>query len=244
MISSLRSFGHRLHWLSHRRWSGDEPVAELTWGQVMTGDSLWSVYQRYRRFTPNDAILEIGPGYGRLLRTALEWNVPFQSYIGLELSKARVDRLEQEFKLETVGFVAGDIDTWTSTLRFDVVICSATFEHLHPDCRAALRNIRRHLAPGADIFIDFIGGVPRKFFGIGLAPFTVNLIQNIKFSPKWFGYSGTYYRIYSVRELRKIFAECGYTVGAIDVCTLGTGKGGPVTRLVVAAHDAQADRPV
>ena len=109
MISSLRSFGRRLHWLSHRRWSGDEPVAELTWGRVMTGDSLWSVYQRYRRFTPNDAILEIGPGYGRLLRTALEWNVPFRSYIGLELSKARVDRLEREFKIrqEACASVSG-----------------------------------------------------------------------------------------------------------------------------------------
>jgi SAM-dependent methyltransferase len=244
MTSSLRTLGHRLHWLSHRRWSGDEPEAELTWGRVMTGDSLWSVYQRYRQFSPNDTILEIGPGYGRILRTALEWNVPFRSYIGLELSRARVDRLRQELKHDKVAFVAGDIDTWTSTLRFNVVICSSTFEHLHPDCRAALRNIRHHLTPGADIFIDFIGGVPRKYFGIPLAPFTVQLIQNMRFSPRWFGYSGTYYRIYSLRELREVFTECGYAVRAIEVCTLGTGKGGPVTRLVVAAREAPADQLV
>jgi 16S rRNA A1518/A1519 N6-dimethyltransferase RsmA/KsgA/DIM1 with predicted DNA glycosylase/AP lyase activity len=67
----------------------------------MTGDSLWALYERYRQFTPNDKILEIGPGYGRLLKTALDRKIPFQSYAALELSN-RVDRLRREFDLENV----------------------------------------------------------------------------------------------------------------------------------------------
>jgi SAM-dependent methyltransferase len=208
----------------------------------MNGDSLWTLYQEYRQFSANDRILEIGPGYGRLLRTALERNVQFRSYTGLELSKARVDRLLQEFDLDTVDFVAADIDTWTSTDRFDVVICSSTFEHLHPDCRAALHNIHHHLAPGADVFIDFIGSLPRRIFGIDLASITSNLIQKMKFSARWFESNGTYIRIYPVHELRAIFGECGYAVRGIDACTLGTGKGGPVTRLLVVAQKALPDR--
>jgi SAM-dependent methyltransferase len=236
MRSFFRLSGQGSHSLSQRRWAGDEVPAELTWGRVMSGDSLWTLYQRYRQFTANDAILEIGSGYGRLLRTALELKVQFRSYTGLELSEARVDRLRQEFDLDTVGFVAADIDTWTSTSRFDVVICSSTFEHLHPDCRAALHNIRHHLAPGADVFIDFIGSVPRRVFGIDLASLTSKLIQKMKFSARWFEPDGTYIRIYPVRELRDIFAECGYAVRAIEICTLGVGKGGPVIRLVVVAQ--------
>ena len=150
-----------------------------------------------------------------------------------------MDRLRQAFELDTVEFVAADIDTWTSTSRFDVVICSSTFEHLHPDCRTALNNIRHHLAPGADVFLDFIGGVPKKILGIDLAPLTSQLIQRIKISARWFEPDGTYIRIYPVRELRDIFADCGYAVHAIDTCTLGIGKGGPVTRLVVVAREAR-----
>src|ERR1700724_3925539 len=132
MRSLLRWSGKGSPTTSQRRSSGDEPPAELTWGRIMNGDSLWALFQEYRPFSANDRILETGPGYGRLLRTALERNVQFRSYTGLELSKARVDRLHQEFDLDTVDFVAADIDTWTSTDRFDLVICSSTFEHLHP----------------------------------------------------------------------------------------------------------------
>jgi SAM-dependent methyltransferase len=205
---------------------------------MMSGESLWTLYRRYHQFTANDAILEIGPGYGRLLRTALETNVPFQSYTGVELSRARVDRLRSEFAVDNVGFVVADIDTWKSTSRFDAILCSSTFEHLYPDCRTALGNIRRHLAPGADVFIDFIGGVPRKVLGIDLAPLTNKLIYKMKSSAGWFESDGTYIRIYPVGELRQIFAGCGYAVHAIDRCTLGVGRGGPVIRLVVVAREA------
>lgn len=205
------------HALSQTRWRGEEAPAGLTWGRLMTGDSLWDLFERHRRFRSGDHVLEIGPGYGRLLRTAIERKIPFASYTGVELSRARVSRLSEEFDLPNARFVEGDIDSWSGQRKYDVVLCSSTFEHLHPDCGAALRNIHRQLAAGGQVFIDFIAGEePQR----GFEP------------------NGTYIRIYDRNEIAALFAKCGYAVKAIERCTLGTGAVGPVERLVVVALPA------
>jgi cyclopropane fatty-acyl-phospholipid synthase-like methyltransferase len=216
--------------VSQRRWSGDEPAADLTWGSLMTGDSLWALYEKYRQFAPNDKILEIGPGYGRLLKTALDRKIPFQSYTALELSKPRVDRLRREFNLRKVHFIQGDIDIWTESSKFNVVICSSTFEHLYPDCRKALKNVQHHLTSTADVFIDFIGNTQRTMFS--------HFIDNTQRKIVYFEPNGTYIRVYPKEDLFRLFAECGFTVRAIDTCTLGRAKRGPVNRLVVVAERA------
>lgn len=205
------------HSRSQRRWRDDEAAAHLTWGRLMTGDALWDLYQRWRNFTLRDRILEIGPGYGRLLKTAIERRVSFSSYIAVELSQVRVDRLAAEFPTDNVQFVQGDIDGWSHDEPFDVIICSSTFEHLYPDCRRALRNIGGQLSPGAALFIDFIQS-------------TV--------SSQTFEANGTYVRCYNTDELNAIFGECGYSVQRIEMCVLGEGNTGPVNRYVVVAKPA------
>jgi SAM-dependent methyltransferase len=216
--------------ISQRRWSSDEPAAGLTWGSLMTGDSLWVLYQKYREFSTDDKIFEIGPGYGRLLKTALERRIPFHSYTALELSKSRVDRLRCEFHLKNVHFIHGDVDTWTSSSSFDVVICSSTFEHLYPDCRKALKNIREYFTARGSVFIDFIGSTRRQIFG----NFGISL-------PKKIGYfepDGTYIRVYPKDQLFQLFTECGFRAQVIETCTLGKGNRGPVHRFVVVAGRA------
>jgi SAM-dependent methyltransferase len=203
------------HPVSQIRWRGDESAAGLTWGRLMTGDPLWNLYEKYRRFTTNDSLLEIGPGYGRLLKTAIERKIPFASYTGLDLSEVRIDRLRKEFTIENIQFVFGDIDTWIGNTPFEVVLSSATFEHLHPDCRAALRNVHGHLADHGQVFIDFIG---------------------VDSTMSYFESSGTYIRVYPREELAAIFRECRYTVHAIEMCTIGQGASGPVDRFVVVAE--------
>jgi SAM-dependent methyltransferase len=222
-MSSFRMLISRtLHSVSQRRWSGDEPAAGLTWGRLMTGESLWALYRKHHKFTMTDRIFEIGPGYGRLLRTALDHKIPFASYTALELSEARVGRLQLEYQLENVHFVQGDIDNWSSNTRFDVVICSATFEHLYPDCRKGLSATYRHLDPKGHAFIDFVGGRDRF------------LRKRLRF----FSPNGTYVRIYPRDELFNLFAESGFDVKMIETCALGLGKGGWVDRLVVVAQKA------
>jgi 2-polyprenyl-3-methyl-5-hydroxy-6-metoxy-1,4-benzoquinol methylase len=205
------------HVRSQQRWREDEPAPYLTWGRLMTGASLWDLYLSRRDFTASDRILEIGPGYGRLLKTALERRVCFASYTAVELSQPRVDRLVAEFPIGGVRFVQGDIDEWSDGEPFDVVICSSTFEHLYPDCRRALRNICRQLSPGGAVFIDFIE--------------TAGSAQS-------FDAHGTYVRQYSKEELTAIFRECGYALQSVESCTLGEGNFGPVNRFVVVAQPA------
>lgn len=223
------------HTTSQTRWSGDEPEAGLTWGRMMDGESLWSIYETHHDFKETDSILEIGPGYGRLLKTALKRGVSFERFVGLELSAARVERLNAEFGSPKISFVAGDADRWRGDKAFDVVICSSTFEHLYPDCRIALQNIRGQLAPGAVVFIDFIGSIPRRVLGMDPTPFAKFLGKVLGIRLKYFEKSGTYIRIYFENELRAIFKDAGLAVQAIDSTVIGEGETGPIKRLVVIA---------
>jgi len=199
--------------ISKRRWQGDEAALGLTWGVLMTGDSLWELYQQVRPSRSTDRILEVGPGYGRLLKTALQRKIPFASYTGVELSAARVKKLTEEFGTEAIRFYQGDIETWRGGSNFNIVICSSTFEHLYPDCKKSLKNIKAHLESDGNVFIDFICA---------------------DYSSALFEENGTYIRIYSYSELLNLFQSLFKDV-TITTCTLGDWGRGPVERFVVVA---------
>src|SRR5579862_1369934 len=196
---------------SQERWKRDEPDAGLTWGRPMTGESLWDIYSAVRQFRPSDHILEIGPGYGRLLQTCLDRNVPFATYTGVELSPPRVARLSEKYGSEKIRFVVGDVNNWRGERPFDVILCSSTFEHLYPDCSMALRNLASQLAPEATVLIDFIAVAGR----------------NTRFEP-----SGTYVRRYDEDELTALFDGAGLSVRKVRRCTIGEGARGDVARSV------------
>jgi hypothetical protein len=203
--------------VSQERWREDEQAEGLTWGRLMTGDSLWDIYQRAHEFRKSDRIVEFGPGYGRLIKTALQRNVMFDSFIGVDLSPARVLQLTREFADDSrLAFAEGDVNTWRANGLIDAVLCSSTFEHLYPDCRQALLNLRAQLAEGAWLFIDFI-----ESDRAGSA----------------FDIDGrTYIRSYTREELSSLFSACGYIVKGIEECRLGIGVNGPVDRFVVIAQ--------
>jgi SAM-dependent methyltransferase len=209
--------------VSQERWRGDEQPEGLTWGRVMTGDSLWDIYQRAQQFHESDHIVEFGPGYGRLIKTLLQRKVPFGSFTGVDLSPARVLQLTREFGSDPrLKFAGGDVNTWRANGPIEVVLCSSTFEHLYPDCRQALMNMRSQLAEGASLFIDFIKS--ERAYG----SFDVD--------------ARTYIRWYSREELSSLFSACGYIVKGIEECRLGIGVNGPVDRFVVIAEPATANR--
>jgi hypothetical protein len=207
---------------SQRRWLADERDESLTWGRLMDGDSLWEVYREARRFVGAENILEVGPGYGRLLAAALKLKVPFGSYTGVELSPGRAKRLTGKFKQRNVRFQAGDVNDWRGAGLFDVVIVSVTLDFLYPDCRKALANLRSQMAPGAHLLADFIPSEQ---------------------STSVFEPNGTFIRCYPEAELREIADECGFAVRKIARCTLGQGALGPVERTVVVAQASGKARP-
>lgn len=205
--------------MSQERWRGEEQDAHLTWGRVMDGAALWDIYSAVRNFTSGDRILEIGPGYGRLLRTALDRGVKFAKYTGLELSKARTSRLKAEFESEKIDFYFGDANTWRGNESFDVVLCSSTFEHLYPDCSQTLRNLSQQITAEATLLIDFI---------------------EVDTPHAAFDRSGAYVRRYDEAELRQLFREAGISVSSIQRCVIGEAEHGVVARSLVVARNASA----
>jgi 2-polyprenyl-3-methyl-5-hydroxy-6-metoxy-1,4-benzoquinol methylase len=200
---------------ARQRWQADEPAPGLTWGANMTGDSLWDRYCFHRDFTDGDRILEIGPGYGRLLRTAVERGIRWREFVGIDLSAGRVDKLTTQFGSDTIRFLVADVNEWRSDAPFDAILCSGTFEHLYPACGAALGNIASQLTPQGVALIDFI-----------------RTEHSFAYFEPW----GNYLRGYTEGELHRLFAQSGLAVRAIEPCILGTAVDGrPVERLLVIA---------
>jgi SAM-dependent methyltransferase len=152
---------------SRERWRTAPPEWDhLTWGYILSGDAFIATVARHADFTDRTRILEVGPGYGRLLSACLDQGIPFAHYCGLDLSEENCSYLRARFPRPDVSFVQGDVETATLETSFDVVISSLTFKHLYPSFEAALRNLRRCLVPGAHVCIDFVEGQAQHFEGV------------------------------------------------------------------------------
>jgi SAM-dependent methyltransferase len=207
---------------SKTRWGGAEPDAGLTWGRPMTGDSFFDAVVQHLGTTDlaGLSLLEVGPGYGRLLKTLRQRGYGCKSYVGLELSADRVQRLTSELGDPATRFVCGDAMRSVAGSGFDLCICSATFEHFYPDCAQALLNIRGQMSAGGRLCIDFKQYEPDMLFSCG--SFESN--------------GGAFVRIYSRAELEGLFAKCGLVVEGISSITLGTGETGVIQRIFVCAR--------
>lgn len=200
------------------RWRRDEPADSLTWGRLMTGDTFIDFMERNGLHLDNPtAYLEVGPGYGRILRTLRERWAMVRKYSGIELSEARVTQLSTEYPRPRFRFYAGSAETLKGTSDHDVLFCSSTFEHLYPDFTAALRNLRGWMKPRGRVFVDFVCADCR-----------------MQTSSAGFG-NGAFVRTYSLDELRRLFRECETAIATAEIIVLGEGADGPVRRIAIAA---------
>jgi phospholipid N-methyltransferase len=206
----------RLLAISQERWKGDEADVGLTWGQIFTGDSFVDALQKHHQFSPDHDICEIGPGYGRLLKTILERSLPFRTYTGVELSAERVRKLTAGFGSDRVEFVQADAAVVRLSSPCDLVFSSSTFEHLFPDCSSALKNLSEYnLKDGGRLAIDFIQADPDMSH------------QSQNFEDD----GHAFVRTYSAQELRDIFRVCGLSSLEIASIVLGQAAFGPVRRI-------------
>ena len=179
---------------SRRRWRSASPDARLTWGARPTGDAFVAKAAEYGVFGPGRAVVEIGPGYGRLLSACLDRGVEFSSYVGVDLSEDNVAHLRERFPQEAVRFVCADVETVELDREVDAVISSLTFKHLFPSFEAALANLARQLRPGGTVAFDLIEGQRRYFEDDGV----------------------TYIRWYSRDEVEEILGRAGLEPVAFD----------------------------
>src|SRR6185295_16411982 len=149
--------------LAKSRWRATAPGPELTWGKELSGDAFVDRALAHHAFGPDRTVLEVGPGYGRILRSCLERSVPFHRWVGLDLSAENVQHLRQEFPDPRVEFVEGDAESARVDTPVDTVISSLTFKHIYPSFEVALRNVARQLSERGLVLFDLIEGTRRYF---------------------------------------------------------------------------------
>jgi SAM-dependent methyltransferase len=136
-----------------QRWVDVGPQPGLTWGRWVSGHVFARKAVHYGVF--GGSVLEVGPGYGRLIDAALELEVPFRHWVGVDLSAQNVAALEKYYPGK---FIQGDIETIELDERFDGGLSSLTFKHLAPDFVAGLTNVGRHLVDGGRFVFDLLEG--------------------------------------------------------------------------------------
>jgi SAM-dependent methyltransferase len=168
-INYLKGLDDPKNWTrSRQRWINENPNASLTWGYQLNGDKFIEKIISYNSLQTERNILEIGPGYGRLLESLLKFNTKFKKYTGVDISNNNINYLKNTFKDNNISFILGDFENIGLEDRFDIVISSLTFKHLYPSFEKLLSNVYKHLTPGGWIFFDLIeSGVPNSFFENG-----------------------------------------------------------------------------
>jgi SAM-dependent methyltransferase len=148
---------------SRRRWRDAEPESALTWGRGLSGDPFISKLSQHVDFTPETRVLEIGPGYGRLLRALLGAGLPFQRYTGLDISSQNVEYLKREFPDARINLLVGDVETFSLETKVDVVYSSLTFKHFYPSMASAVRNLSGQMEGSGTLAFDLIEGSTAYF---------------------------------------------------------------------------------
>jgi SAM-dependent methyltransferase len=160
---ALRPDG-RLRERATRPWSRSAPDAALTWGRAIDGHAFIAKADEHGAFGEGKAILEIGPGYGRLLASALDRDVPFERWIGVDVSPQNIAHLRSEFDLERCRFVQADVNELEVEVPLDTILSSLTLKHFYPSFEDALENLAAHLKPGGTVVIDVIEGEYLRHF--------------------------------------------------------------------------------
>jgi len=127
------------------------------------GNQFISKAAEYASFGPEKKILEIGPGYGRLLRACLDLGIPFARYHGLDISEEVCNHLRQQFPDENVTFSVGDVEKASFDAAFDVLLSSLTFKHLFPSIENALGNLVDAINPDGVLCFDLREGEFQEF---------------------------------------------------------------------------------
>jgi len=192
------------------RWREAPPDRGLTWGDEVSGVPAVLAAERYGVFAPDHAVLEIGPGYGRILGAALERGVDFRRYVGLDLSQENVDHLRRTFDDPRLEIVCGDVESAEFDEPLDAAYSFLTFKHIYPSFAQALTNIAGQLRPGGRVVFDLIEG-SREYFHRDQV---------------------TFMREYTRPEAAGIVARAGLRLVAIDEVVHAPGR----TRMLIVAE--------
>jgi SAM-dependent methyltransferase len=214
-LETDEQFARFLEERARERWQSAPPDTELTWGRRPSGWPFVRKAQSYRPITKEVRVLEVGPGYGRLVQSAVEHELPFQSWTGVDISEQNVHYLSGKFAADRFRWLHGNIETIALEGQFDLCVSSLTLQHIFPTLERAARNIAPHLADGGCLFFDCREGPHGFFENDGV----------------------TWIRQYTRDELPAMLEQSGYTnvrfdavrhaLGYSRLCVIATRSGGP-----------------
>ncbi len=162
-LQDIMMSGENIWERSRKRWREVEPEKGLTRGKEINGDNFMKKLQNYVTFDKNVTILEIRPGYGRLLKSFLGMKLDFKKYMGLDISQKNIYFLKSTYAGATIEFVHGDVESFQFSEKFDVVFSSLTFKHLFPTFENALKNLALGMGQGGIIMFDLLEGDSSTF---------------------------------------------------------------------------------
>jgi len=139
---------------SLQRWKQCPPNTNLTWGRDITGDGFVKLLNKYNIFSENKNLLELGPGYGRVLSSIISQNLPFKQYVGIDLSQKNISMLKEKFPQKNIEFIQGNFSEISLDKKFDAVFSTLVMQHQYPTFYETLENISRFVNEGGLIFFD------------------------------------------------------------------------------------------
>ena len=198
----------------HERWEIARPTPNcLTWNVDLKGDNFIRKAEEYGVFGEGRTVLEIGPGYGRLLEAAVRLEMPFKRYLGVDISEKNVQHLQEKFPDEAIRIVHGPIEFAQLGEPVDSVVSSATLKHLYPSFEAAFQNLEPQLAPGAVMVFDLIE-------------------KHVEGKLKYWEPDGRYTCRYTRSEIEALLERCSLELQGFDHVSHAPGP----TRLLVIAR--------
>lgn len=203
------------------RWRTHTSAEGLTWGMMLDGNVIVDAVRRHARLD-GAAILEIGPGYGRFLRSLVAASIPFGSYTGVDISAHWVRELATEFRHPNIEFVYGpaeEADLLLAGRQFDVVVSMLTWKHLYPNFRVAARACRSLLAPNGRLIFD-------------LPETNIAWPVQLDAAHGAFEETGAFTRTYTRDEARSLLVDAGLAVATFDQIEHAPGK----RRLLLVAN--------
>lgn len=214
-----------LHDIATERWRTHTSAEGLTWGMMLDGAPLVEAIEKHARLA-GLAVLEIGPGYGRLVRSLVHSSVPFENYTALDISEHWVRELTKEFHSHgNISFTRGsasEADSLFAGRRVDVIVSMLTWRHLYPDFTAAARACRSLLAADGRMIFD----LPETDVAW---PAPTNVASGT------FEETGAFTRTYTRHEVQSLLGEAGLTVVMFDEIAHAPDK----RRLLVVARRSE-----
>jgi ubiquinone/menaquinone biosynthesis C-methylase UbiE len=206
-----------------KRWQACKPNEGLTWGVKITGDAFIGLAQKRNIFSPYRSVLELGPGYGRLLSSILSMNIPFKSYTGIDISENNIQYLQGNFKQNNIDFVQGNFNAVKLNGKYDIVLSSLTLKHQYPSFLDALRNIDQYVSNDGVYFFDLLEN--RNMYDGN---------EDLTKSPSKIAWEkdGVYIALYTQKEVLRILDSISLQIIAFDHVTHVKERG---DRLVVIA---------